>query len=477
MKILFESKIFDGRGFKNFLLVENGKVVSLQQERVKDYDKFVDLKERYIYPSFFDSHTHLVWYGLNLLRCDLNGVVSVGEIIERIDEYLKVNSDTNFVIAEGYDETKFEKEEKLNRKILDRHFKNIPIVVRRVCGHIAVFNSESLKFLKRSNYIEDLKGDGILKEGVVLKLNKIFKPSKDELIKAFRVAQEKFLSLGITSISDMATFDSLEIYKGIDTILDIFFYYPWENEKELTGWSDRKKIKLKGLKVFTDGSIGAYTAALYNNYKNGLKGKIFIKKSDFKKIVLKAKEKGYQLAIHSIGDRATDFVLENLDEPKGHRIEHFEIASKDQIQKVQEKGIYLSMQPNFIGNWALKGQMYEKRLNKKYFEFNNVFGYILKKRIPLGFGSDCMPPSPLYGLNSLNIAEFEDQRIPLLDGFRCYTEGSAEIVGEEKRLGKLSKGFNADFIVTDKKIDDIGVKIVETYKEGKVVFKLKKERV
>ncbi|HAF08327.1 MAG: amidohydrolase [bacterium] len=477
MKILFESKVFDGKGYKNFLLVENGKIVSIQKERIGDYDKFVDLKDKYIYPSFFDSHTHLVWYGLNLLRCDLNGVISVDEIVERIENYLKVNGDSDFVIAEGYDETKFEKEENLDRKILDVHFKNIPVIVRRVCGHIAVFNSEALKFLKKSNYIEDLKGDGILKEGVVLKLNKIFKPSKDELIKAFRVAQRKFLSLGITSISDMATFDSLEIYKGIDPILDIFFYYPWENEKELEGWTDRKKIKLKGLKVFTDGSIGAYTAALYTNYKNGLKGKIFISKSDFKKIVLKSKEKGYQLAIHSIGDRATDFVLENLLDPEGHRIEHFEISSKEQIDRVKEKGIFLSMQPNFIGNWALKGQMYEKRLNKKYFEFNNVFGYILKKGIPLAFGSDCMPPSPLYGLNSLRIAEFKEQRISFKDGFKCYTEGSAKIVGEEKRFGKLSEGFNADFIVTDKRIDDLDVKIVETYKEGKVVFKLKKERV
>ncbi|MEO0281421.1 MAG: amidohydrolase [candidate division WOR-3 bacterium] len=477
MKILFESKIFDGKSFKNFLLVENGKVVSLDNEKFKVFDKHIVLTNKYIYPSFFDSHTHMIWYGLNLLRCNLTGVKSVEEIIYRIKKYLKDNKDSKFVITEGYDETKFLKKEKLNKKILDQHFKNVPVIVRRVCGHIAVFNSEAIEYLKKSEKFEDFSDDGVLKEGIVLKLNTIFKPDKKELFKAFKIAQEKFLSFGITSVSDMATFDSLDVYSEVDSVLDIFFYFPWENEKKLSEWKDKDRIKLKGLKIFTDGSIGAFTAAVYKNYKNGQRGKIFISEKDFKQIVLIAKEKNYQLAIHSIGDRATDFVLKNLSDPEGHRIEHFEISSKEQIEKVKEKGIFLSMQPNFIGNWGLKGQMYEERLNKNYFEFNNVFRYIFNKKIPLGFGSDCMPPSPLYGLNSLKKALFEEQRIDFIDGFKCYTEGGARIVHEEKKLGKLLKGFKADFIVTDKRINEDDVKIVETYKEGNLVFKSKKERI
>lgn len=477
MKVLFESNIFDGKSFKNFLLIENGSIITLQNEKIKICDKHIILKDKYIYPSFFDSHTHIIWYGLNLLRCNLTDVKSVDEILIRIKQYLKNNRDIKFVIAEGYDETKFLKKEKLDKRLLDKNFKDIPVIVRRICGHIAVFNSEAIKFLKSFENFEDFNSDGVLKEGIVLKLNTIFKPDKKELFKAFKVAQEKFLSLGITSISDMATVDSLEVYRETDNILDIFFYYPWENEQKLSEWKNRDKIKLKGLKIFTDGSIGAFTAALYKNYNNGQRGKIFISVKEFKQIVSLAKQKNYQLAIHSIGDRATDFVLENLSDPKGHRIEHFEICSKEQIEKVKEKGIFLSMQPNFIGNWSLKGQMYEERLNKKYFEFNNVFGYIYGKKIPLGFGSDCMPPSPLYGLHSLKNVLFEDQRIDFYDGFRCYTEGSAKIVGEDKKIGKLLKGFKADFIVTDKKIDEDDVKIVETYKEGELVFKSKKENV
>jgi predicted amidohydrolase YtcJ len=175
MKILFESNIFDGKGFKNFLIVENGKVVSLANEKCKVFDKHIVLKNRYIYPSFFDSHTHIIWYGLNLLRCNLTGVKSVDEIVERIKKYLKDNNESKFVIAEGYDETKFLKKETLNKKILDQHFRDVPVIARRVCGHIAVFNSESIKFLKNSGNFQDCNDDGVLKEGIVLKLNTIFK--------------------------------------------------------------------------------------------------------------------------------------------------------------------------------------------------------------------------------------------------------------------------------------------------------------
>lgn len=473
MKTLIDSNIFTDEGYKKYLLMENEKINYVGNENIKYYDRLINLKDFFIYPSFFDSHTHIIWYGLNTSRCDLSGVRDLDQIVQRIRDYISKNPKIKFVIAEGYDETKFTKNVSPSRKFLDLHFKDKPVILRRICGHIAVFNTEGLKFVKR--YLKDFPKDGILKEGIVLKLNTLFKPDREELVKSFKKAQEIFLSLGITSISEMATSDALELFDEIDPILDIYFYFPWEFEKKLSDWKDKKNIRLKGLKIFVDGSIGAYTAALYGRYDNKKSGKIFIRRETFKKIIALALKKGYQLAIHSIGDRSTDFVLNNLPSNSNHRIEHFEITNPEQIERVKRMGLFLSMQPNFIANWALKGQMYEKRLPDKYYRFNNVFKLIVKKNIPLGFGSDCMPPSPLYGINSLSIAQFPSQRLDFLEGLKFYTSGSAFINGVENKVGKLKKSYNADFIVTDKPIEEKDVKILKTFKNGIEVYNSKKE--
>ncbi len=475
MKTLIHSNIFTDEGYKKYLLVENEKISYVGNKNIKFYDRLINLKDYFIYPSFFDSHTHIIWYGLNISRCDLSNVRDQDEIIQRIRDYISKNPQIKVVIAEGYDETKFTKNFLPSRKFLDLHFKDKPVILRRICGHIAVFNTEGLKFVK--GYIKDFPKDGVIKEGIVLKLNTLFKPDREELVKSFKKAQEIFLSYGITSISEMATSDALELFEEIDPILDIHFYFPWEFEKKLSGWKDKKNIRLKGLKVFVDGSIGAYTAALYGRYDNKKSGKIFIGKETFKKIITIAMKKGYQLAIHSIGDRSTDFVLNNLPEKSNHRIEHFEITNQEQIKRVKRMGLFLSMQPNFIGNWALKGQMYEKRLPDKYYKFNNVFKVIVKENIPLGLGSDCMPPSPMYGINSLSIAQFQSQRLDFYEGLKFYTYGSAFINGVENIVGKIKENYKADFIVMDKRIEEKNVKILKTFKNGVEVYKSKKERI
>ena len=179
------------------------------------------------------------------------------------------------------------------------------------------------------------------------------------------------------------------------------------------------------------------------------------------------------MAIHAIGDRAIDFALKHIEKRTNDRIEHFELASREQILKTKKQKVFLSMQPNFIGNWSMKGQMYEMMLDKRYFKFNNSVNIISKESIPMGFGSDCMPPSPIYGIKSLKMAQFTNQRMEQLKAFEYYTEGSAKIMCEEKKLGKIKKGLISDFVVLNNRIEDIGKKPVSveaTFKKGKQVF-------
>ncbi|MGE3062305.1 MAG: amidohydrolase [bacterium] len=468
-----KANVLSGGRFFRFIGIERERIAFIKDSSEKNIET-IDLSDKYIYPGFIDAHTHLLWYGLNLIRCNLSGVKSEEEIYLRIEKYARENLNSEYIIAEGFDETKFKKNKFPSKAMLDAMNLKKPVIVRRVCGHIAVLNEEAVRLLKNQLNGNFDNRSGIAREGIVLSLNTVLKPAKADMQRALSEAQNMFFSLGITSIGDMATYDSFDIYDSRNLKLDVFFYYPAMLAENLQGWKDRKNVKLKGLKLFTDGSIGGRTAALTIPYKNTKeKGEIVLKRTDFRKAFATAEKNSYQLAVHAIGDEAIEYSLKNLVGRKNDRIEHFELAAREQIDRVRKQSLMLSMQPNFIGNWAMKGQMYEERLDKKYYEFNNVVSEIYEKSIPLGFGSDCMPPSPVYGIESLAKAQFENQRMKPSISLKCYTEGSAEIMNEGKNFGKLEKGYFADMTVFDSPIEKIPAKnprIVMTFKRGKKVF-------
>lgn len=471
--IQIKSNIYSEGEYLRFMVLRDGKIIYVGNTPLPGID-IIDYSSNYIYPGFIDSHTHLLWYGLNLVRCDLSGVNSEEEIYERIEIYLGEKSNVNYVIAEGFDETTFKKNGFPSINKMDERFPDIPVIVRRICGHIAVVNTKAYKLLKKHiNKNFDAK-TGIVKEGIILSLNTVLKPGKAEKLSALKEAQKKLFSLGITTISDMATDDSFEIYNSKDLELNVFFYYPALFSKNLNEWRDNDNAVLKGLKLFTDGSIGGRTAAISIPYTDsGTKGEIILSEKDFQKAVHEANKKNYQLAVHAIGDRAIEFALDNLKKRRNDRIEHFELSSKKHIERVKEQKIFLSMQPNFIGNWSMPGQMYEQRLSEKYFKFNNAVNSINKQNIPMGFGSDCMPPSPIYGIESLKNAFFANQRINPTEALKFYTEGSAEIMFEKRLYGKIKKGYYADFTILDNPIEKTAVKklhVISTFKKGKQVF-------
>ena len=467
-----ESNVFSGGKKYRFIGIEGDRVAYLKDSPERNV-RTIRLEDKFIYPGFIDSHTHLLWYGLNLIRCNLSGVKSEQEIYRRIAKYSK-ESKNEYLIAEGFDETTFRTKKFPSKKMLDKLFPDRPVIVRRICGHAAVLNRQAEKLLKKHLDTGYDSENGVAKEGIILSLNTILKPSKREMMSAMKAAQSSFFSLGITSIGDMATFDSLEIYRSKELKLSVFFYYPAMMAERLSSWKDTSSAKLKGLKLFTDGSIGARTAALFTPYKNSNeKGEIVLKETDFRNAVKTASQKNYQLAIHAIGDRAIDYVLKTLKGRSRDRIEHFELASKEQIEQTKKGSIMLSMQPNFIGNWSMKNQMYEDRLPVKYYKFNNVVSEIHKSGIPLGFGSDCMPPSPLYGMESLVKAQFKNQRMDPFDSLQCYTQGSALIMNESTEYGNLSKGSYADMVVLDSPIEQTNrrqPRVLMTFKKGKKVF-------
>lgn len=450
----------------NNIYIKNGLITSPGKP-----DKEIMIPDKRIYPGFCDSHTHFVQLGIKKKRLNLSKVKSKGELFEKLYQFIKEKEKEEIIIAEDWDESIWKDRALPTKKEINRISKTKPIILRRVCGHIAIVNDSALERIPDGLQIID-RENGILEEDVVLKINEIFPPSFEELKKAILIAQDELLKVGITAIHDISVpgyFKACqELEKEGKLKLLIYCFIKEDYIDEMKTLSSSKKVRLAGIKIFTDGSIGARTAAVKNfSYKDGSKGLILKNEKYLKEIIKNSNRNGYQLAIHAIGDKAIEVVLNAMkvnteDNTERHRIEHFELASDSQIKKAISQNLILSMQPNFI-KWSKPGGLYEMTLGKNYI-YNNRFSYIINEGGKIAFGSDGMPYGPLFGIKEVTESPLLSQKINIEDAIKAYTEGGAFAAFLEDERGKIEKGMKADLVALDK--DGIYMTIVN----GKIEY-------
>lgn len=393
------------------------------------------------YIRFVDSHTHLVGYGIEKLNLSLYDIKSKEELYFKLEEYIS-NKERKYVIGYGWDESRWKDKNYPLKEDIDRINNSIPVILRRICGHIAVCNSKALDMI-HNIYWKDER-TGLIFEEAVLYINEIFKPDFNVIKEAIKIGQKELKRMGIFGISDMMNPEYFKAYYEFDKEDELEIYvsaFIFDKDIEaIKGLKDGKKLKLRGIKVFMDGSIGARTAAIEKFRYLDSEGKgLLLKDSEYvEKIIRFAEDNGLQVAIHCIGDRAIEEALKGFRkfDKKNilrHRIEHFELATDEQINEAIERNIILSMQPNFIGNWSKKDGLYGIAFGKDYI-LNNRIGLILKKGGFVAFGSDGMPYSPEYGIKSVVESTLPEQRISYEEAIRCYTFNSAYASSIEKEI-------------------------------------------
>ncbi len=497
--ITFDPKITEADG----LIIDGDKFGFVgPKEKVKDLLKkrapIIDLKGKTVIPGFIDSHTHLLSYGIEKkLRVDLSHCRSKQDVLECIVNEIKKKGKGEKVIGINWDQSLWRKapsnpREIFNRYELDRIAPFNPVVLRRICGHIAFANSSALKLIDRKFKIVDWN-QGLLLEDVVSKINQIFWPDDYEISKALDYAIEKAHQLGITSIHEMVDQQTFNCYlkyynnyrmKKIRTYAVFpIDYLDWLlNLGFRTGFGN-EFLRIGGIKIYLDGSIGARTACLTQDYlgDKGNKGLLLYPPGKLTNTIKKAEAYGFQILIHSIGDRATHTALRSFrtagieQNLLRHRIEHAELIISDHdLDLIKQMDILISSQPNFIGNWGQIGGMYERYLGHHRWLRINRFRTLSQHRIKILFGSDCMPPSPLYGLYWALNHPVPKERIKLIDALKMYTINGAYGSFEEILKGSISANKIADLVILDGdlfNIEDIQkIKVFTTILGGEIVY-------
>ncbi len=500
------------------LLVAFGRVLYAgSKEKVKKIvqelgGEIIDLQGKVVLPGFIDSHMHLDELGMSLNMVDLRGVRSIEELKERIREHAKKSG--TWVLGHGWDQELFEEKRWPTRWDLDDVIKDKPVMLSRVCLHAAVLNTKAMEM----SGLLDLDSPGIMR-------NEEGEPTGVVKEEAFELAREKFketltledykrfiedgakfaLSNGVTTVgfvsveeSSMKALGELNA-EGRLPIRVRAYLDPGRRSRNMYGNTDilqalkklgirrgsgGEKLKINGIKILADGSLGARTAWLSKPYSDAqTEGYPNIGRKTLETIVKEAHEAGLQVAVHAIGDATMDMILdvyEHLENAERHRIEHASILREDQIERISKLGAVLAVQPHFIiTDWWVLERVGEERAKWVY-----PFKSVLKKGIVLGLSTDA-PVEPLNPWETIYAAvtrgKYEEvplykhspnEALTLEEALHAYTYGSAYILGEESTLGTLEEGKLADFIVVDRdpfkveKKELREIRVLETYVGG-----------
>jgi predicted amidohydrolase YtcJ len=440
--------------------VRNGRIHSLEKTQAKEE---IDLEGKTLIPGFIDCHCHFVWMGLKLSNVDLSETKSAEEAVTCMERKAARTEKGKWVLGYSWDESLWSE----RRYLAPEDLSGIdnPACAMRVDGHMAVINEAAQEKLAVQK--------GYLYEDELFGLHTVL-PDQD-VEEAFKASLQLAHREGVTSIHDNPMdMRSFVLYQNLKrTKLRIYVNLPASTVDAVTqiglktGFGN-EWVRFGGIKIFTDGSIGAKTAAMSFNYRDE-ENRGLLMYSDTGLTTILKKAYPNQTAIHAIGDRAIQQVLNCSLRGERNRIEHAELVRDDQIPQIKSLGLILSMQPNFL-KWSHPGGLYDDRFGTG---MDNRFHTLKKAGIPLVFGSDCMPFSPLYGIRQVVNAPFEEQKLSVMDALMMYTKNGAYASFEEGKKGTIEPGKLADFVVLsgDPREEDISTIAVDmTIVGGEVVY-------
>ncbi len=493
------------------ILIENDKIIKTgsKDEVMKLADtntEIIDLNGNTLMPAFIDAHSHIFALAKSLMQISIDGLTSIEEIKNCLAEYKKENRTNEWIIVNGYDNNILKNRQHITKNELDEIFPDTPVIIENKSRHNGVVNSKALEMLGITKTTANPEGGrifydtGLLEENAFIdSLKKIPLPKMEEIINAFKEAQEIYASHGITMAQEgVITNDLAKIFKLLannnEIFLDIVAYMDYKNmdeiKKEYSEYINKYKNKFKigGIKIFLDGSPQAKTAWLREAYANEPEyyGYRIMKDEDVEEILEKAKESKLQILAHCNGDKAAEQYINAVNKVSNLKrpvMIHAQLLGLDQLEDVKKYNIIPSF---FISHIYYFGDIHIKNLGIKRAEHISPAGSSLKQDILFTFHQDTPVIEPnmfetIWCAVNRTTKEGkvlgEDEKISVLEAIKAVTINSAYQYGEEDVKGSLKAGKKADLIIVDRNPLNVdknelrNIKILETIKDGKTIYK------
>jgi len=479
-----------------------------------------------VVPGFNDSHHHTIQFGHNLSGLGVEGVQSVKDLMNLVQQNVEAQPEGTWILGSGYNQNELEERRHPTRWDLDKVAPNHPVALKHTSGHNLAVNSKALALAGMTKDTPDPENGRIDREHKTHELTGLLfafsamkmvgdiipKPSYADLIKALKKANRVMVSEGITSATDarvglldaprqigayqeavergfLQVRHTLQVWSNV--LLD---YANIDEDLENIEWRlmglglrtgiGNDKLRIGAFKFVTDGALSTGTSAMYEPYgadpNNQSRGVLMIDPEILSRVASAVHRLGWQVSIHAIGDRAIDAAINAIERalkenPRINcrpRIEHVALATPQMLERISRLKIMTILQPTFLyqlgDNWI--SQLGYERAKKA-----KPFRRILDNGLLMAFSSDrpAVDGAPLLGIHS-SVNEITkngktyapDQRISMEEALRCYTINGAYASFEENIKGSIETGKLADLVVL---ADDILEMPPEKIKDTEVV--------
>ena len=498
------------------MAISEGKILAVGKnaEILKKFKSknIQNLQGKTVFPGFIDAHCHFTGYATDKWKCELWGTKSWDEVISRITEYSK-NAPMEWIYGRSWDQNDWPIKEFPNKEKLDQLFPNRPVYLKRIDGHAAIANQKALDIAGidlntklNGGEVEQKNGKltGVLIDNAMLLVEKHLPQISDEMaINYFGELQKECFAYGLTSLHDCGitehTLSLLEKAQSQNKLQMKIFALLEDNPNYYDRWVKKgrytnKNITVGGFKVYSDGALGSRGACLIHDYsdKKDWKGFLLSERKHFENLAKKLKNSNLQMCTHAIGDSANRTILQIYGDVLGiknnrrWRIEHAQIVDKNDFNLFAKYSIIPSVQPTHATSdmyWA------EERLGKERLKYSYAYEDLLKQNGWLPLGTDF----PVEEINPFKtflaaVARKDSKNFPA-NGFqkenaltreqtiRGMTIWAAKAAFQENELGSLEVGKSADFIILNQDLmtipetEILNTKVLETYSNGKAVFR------
>jgi predicted amidohydrolase YtcJ len=455
-------------GGGEWVLVDGRHVERVGAGEPPQADRLVELPGTTILPGFIDAHAHLSGTGLSLQGLDLSAAESRDGALATAREHLAAHSGS--VLGAGFDESRWPDPAFPSISDLDELSKD-PLILVRTDGYVSLANTAALEasgLVSTEGVERDAQGrpTGVLRGPANSDIQRwYFESLPPPEVQDFQLrAATLAVSRGVTSVHEMSIPDKrgrrdLEVLIGhrSDLPVDLAIYVADRDIPYVMDFG----LHCIGGDLFLDGSIGARTAAISGPYDDAEgNGALAYEDDELAEFLHNAHLAGLQVGLHAIGDAAIEQavsvwerVYRALDtrgrrhfRARRHRLEHFEMASTDHVERAAALGLAISIQPAFDSTWGGEGGMYQRRLGSERARRMNPFRTLIERGIEVGGGSDTpvTPLDPMLGIWALENHHNAGQRLSREQAVRIFTIGGARL-GQQRKKGRLEPGAAADF--------------------------------
>ena len=506
------------------MAIRDGKVLATgDSEIAANYPKAekFDGQGKTLIPGIIDAHGHVSSLGFTLLSIDVRGLASARQAAEKVANYAAEQPQLQWIKGRGWNQVLWPDQQFPTAALLDQFIDDRPVWLNRVDGHAGWANSAAMKAAGIDKNTLSPAGGEILRDadgiptGVFIDnamdliAQAVPKPTADEITVALDTVSKHLLKLGITSTHDAgvsATEHALYRELADSGAMQVRLYGmisstdPELEQILAAGHSlgSNDMYSARSIKIYTDGALGSRGAALIEPYQDrpDHSGLLLTSAEQLRQLFSLATKAEFQVAIHAIGDKGNRIALDEIEHAYNtvggrhlrHRIEHSQVVALSDLRRFKSLDVIPSMQPTHATSDM---NMAEDRIGAERLKGAYAWRSFLNQGSRVVSGSDFPVElaAPFDGIhaavtrqNKANQPEggwIAEEAMTIKETMRSFSIDAAWAAHQEDRLGGLTPGKWADFILLDQDIYHIAPKdlwktqVLETWLAGERVFKAK----